>query len=195
MHHAELSFIPSTVTTKSEFWAHVYSQLESLIEGQRGWVSNLSNASALVYHALRSFPPFGVGERAVNWCGFYLEASIFPLANSATATSTPTLYVGPFNGKPACQYIRCIQGKGVCADAFLKRETLVVPNVDEYPGHIACDGETKSELVIPMVQQADGIHRTLGVMDLDCLLSNAFDDEDRIGLEKIAKLLVDGCDW
>ncbi|KAG8844796.1 hypothetical protein FRB96_002824 [Tulasnella sp. 330] len=163
-------------------------------------VSNLANASALVYHALRSFPAFGDGDRAVNWCGFYLEASVFLASSSkpnamAATSRAPVLNLGPFNGKPACLFIQCIPGKSVCADAFLTSETLVVSDVESYPGHIACDGETKSELVVPMVLQSNGERKVLGVMDLDCLALRGFDENDKMGLEKIAKLLIDGCDW
>lgn len=82
--------------------------------------------------------------------------------------------------------------RGVCADAYLQAKTIVVPEVHLYPGHIACDGETKSEIVCPLVLDAT---RVLGVLDLDCLAPNGFDNEDRDGLEKIAKLIVKSCNW
>ena len=107
------------------------------------------------------------------------------------------LLLGPFCGKPACQFIQTAPGKakGVCADAYLQAKTIVVPEVDLYPGHIACDGETKSEIVCPLILDIDGGPRVLGVLDLDCLAPNAFDHEDKVGLEKIAHLIVKACNW
>ena len=107
------------------------------------------------------------------------------------------LLLGPFCGKPACQFIDTTPGKGrgVCADSFTSRKTLVVPNVDAYPGHIACDGGTKSEIVCPLILRTQGREVTLGVFDLDCLAQGGFDDDDKTGLEKIAQLVVDACDW
>jgi len=105
--------------------------------------------------------------------------------------------LGPFCGKPACQFITTAPGKarGVCADAYVQRKTLVVADVDGYPGHIACDGETKSEIVVPLVLEVAGQTIVLGVLDLDCLAIGGFDDEDQAGLEKIAKLVVNACNW
>jgi L-methionine (R)-S-oxide reductase len=77
----------------------------------------------------------------------------------------------------------------------LSHRTIVVPDVDEYPGHIACDGDTKSEIVCPLILKSSGKEVGLGVLDLDCLAQSGFDDDDRTGLEKIAQLVVDACDW
>jgi L-methionine (R)-S-oxide reductase len=101
------------------------------------------------------------------------------------------LLLGPFSGKPACQFIRAQQGKGVCADAFVTQKTVIVGDVEAYPGHIACDGETRSEIVLPIV--VDG--HAIGVLDLDCLARGGFSEEDRAGLESIVKIIVDSCDW
>lgn len=103
------------------------------------------------------------------------------------------LLLGPFCGKPACQFITTTPGKakGVCADAYMQKKTVIVPSVDDYPGHIACDGETKSEIVCPLLY--DG--RSIGVLDLDSLAFGGFDDDDRAGLERIAGLVVNSCDW
>lgn len=111
----------------------------------------------------------------------------------ATDNGKEVLLLGPFCGKPACQFINVSPGKarGVCADAFLQEKTLVVPDVNAYPGHIACDGETKSEIVIPLLVGGNRI----GVLDLDCLELGGFDETDRVGLEKIARLVVNSCDW
>ena len=129
-----------------------------------------------MYNSLLAFPLFGSGDNAVNWCGkqsslvkavlvgqpvrkgFYIHSSYFPYPrNHLPADHTPfhpdTLLLGPFCGKPACQLINVSPAKarGVCADAYLRQSSRLVPNVDAYPGHIACDGETKSELVVPLI--------------------------------------------
>ncbi|KAG8930002.1 hypothetical protein FRC02_004781 [Tulasnella sp. 418] len=213
MPHADSSLVPSSIITKTQFWDHVYNQLESLLDGQRNWVTNLSNASSLVYNSLQSFQEFGNGDRMVNWCGFYLESSIFPGMSSHVAkslTQNPTLLLGPFNGKPACQLIHGTPGRGVCADAFAHEKTVIVEDVNTYPGHIACDGETKSEIVIPLIIQVKDeslqgaedsylvdktTERCIGVMDLDCLAIGGFTDEDKVGLEKLVKLIAESCDW
>ncbi|KAG8214272.1 GAF domain-like protein [Butyriboletus roseoflavus] len=192
MPHADSSLVPPEITSKAEFWIHVRGQLQYLLVDQRHWVTNLANASSLIYNALLAFTPhFGNGDRAVNWCGFYLISSLFPKPrfggvpsrNQSTATTDEnTLFLGPFCGKPACQFISLSpdRGRGVCADAFLQQKIVIVPNVDEYPGHVACDGETKI---------------VLGVLDLDCLVLGGFDEQDKFGLETIADLIVKGCDW
>lgn len=125
--------------------------------------------------------------------GFYLDASLFPGQSSMALGKV--LHLGPFNGRPACQLIRCQAGKGVCADAWAQRRTLVVQSVDDYPGHIACDGETKSEIVIPMLLDREGGPIVLGVMDLDCAALGGFDETDQEGLEKIVQLLIKSCTW
>ncbi|KAG7192186.1 uncharacterized protein KQ657_001900 [Scheffersomyces spartinae] len=135
------------------------------------WVANLSNASSLLWHAYHSL---GIN---VNWTGFYVKNSLNPTE----------LILGPFQGKVACQQIRF--GKGVCGAAAASQETQLVPNVTEFPGHIACDGETKSEIVVPLVR--DGI--TIGVIDLDCLDLEGFDKEDQQYLEKLAQDIVTSC--
>ncbi|PBK95549.1 GAF domain-like protein [Armillaria gallica] len=201
MPHADTSLVPESITTKSEFWAHVHTQLEVLLEGQTSWVSNLANTSSLVFNSLLAFPAhFGKDDdRAVNWCGFYLDSPLFPpLVNQTSTPTSSRLLLGPFCGKPACQFINVSPGKarGVCADAFLKQKTVLVSNVDEYPGHIACDGETKSEIVCPLIiRKEDGEEKVIGVFDLDCLALNGFDEDDRVGLEKIVTLVINSCQW
>ncbi|KAH7909294.1 GAF domain-like protein [Hygrophoropsis aurantiaca] len=216
MPHADASLVPATITSKIEFWDHVHNQLSIVLSGQRNWVTNLSIAASLIYSSLLSFPlHFGGSDRAVNWCGFYLIPVLFPLprfvtkskpadARDSTAVNTididdaiSTIFLGPYCGKPACQYINVSPGRsrGVCADAYLRRQTMLVENVHDYPGHIACDGDTKSEIVCPLILNRDGEDVVLGVLDLDCLAHAGFNDEDQVGLEKIAKLVVDACDW
>jgi L-methionine (R)-S-oxide reductase len=115
-----------------------------------------------------------------------------------THASTRML-LGPFSGKPACQWIEVSpRPRGVCGDAFVKRTTILVPDVQTYPGHIACDGDTKSEIVCPLVLQKGGEDDediALGVLDLDCLAIGGFDEDDQVGLEKIAALIIRSCDW
>jgi len=206
MPHADAATLPSTIDTKAEFWSYVYDQLSHLLEGQQNWISNLANTSSLIYHSLRSYEAFGIGDRSVNWCGFYIASQYMPTPRTVTGANTSTaevLLLGPFSGKPACQFIqvpqtprdeaRFLTGSGVCSDAYYFKKTLLVPVVDDYPGHIACDGETKSELVIPLFSR-DG-SECIGVLDLDCLALNGFEDEDRKGLEAIAKLVGEAGEW
>lgn len=116
---------------------------------------------------------------------------MFPLKPEEIKTSERVLLLGPFSGKPACQFIRAQLGKGVCADAFVSRKTVIVEDVNAYPGHIACDGGTKSEIVLPILVNGE----TIGVLDLDCLAVAGFSDEDQEGLENIVKIITDSCDW
>ncbi|KAG2338866.1 GAF domain-like protein [Suillus weaverae] len=206
MPHADASLVPDSIKTKSEFWTHVHDQLEILVGVQRHWVSNLSNAASLIYSSLQAFPSnFGDGERSVNWCGFYLISSLFPQPRftddasmdpkSQTHASTNML-LGPFSGRPACQWIEVSpRPRGVCGDAFVKRSTVLVPDVLTYPGHIACDGDTKSEIVCPLILRKGGEDIVLGVLDLDCLAIGGFDADDQVGLERIAALIIRSCDW
>jgi len=205
MPHADTSLVPRSINTKTEFWEHVYTQLGSLLEGQRNWVTNLANASSLIFNSLLAFPTyFGSDDnKAVNWCGFYIDSHLFPPPRVTTASDAGTnndrrrLLLGPFCGRPACQFIDVApKPRGVCADGFNKRETVIVADVDLYPSHIACDGETKSEIVCPLLVRRDnGVEEAVGVLDLDCLAVGAFDMEDKAGLEMIVKLIVSACDW
>jgi len=103
----------------------------------------------------------------------------------------PVLLLGPFCGKPACTQIIASAGRGVCADAFASGQPLIVSDVEAYPGHIACDGDTKSEIVLPLIARG----RTVGVLDLDCIAKDAWDEDDREGLKRIAQLVVDRAHW
>ncbi|KAK2464179.1 hypothetical protein APHAL10511_003636 [Amanita phalloides] len=205
MPHADASLVPPSIQSKPEFWQHVYSQLEPLLVDQRCWVSNLSNASSLIYNSLLAFPAYFGDDRskAVNWSGFYIHSRYFPVprltidTNDKAESVQDVLLLGPFCGKPACQFINVENGKarGVCADAYLQLQTVVAPNIDVYPGHIACDGDTKSEIVCPLLLEQDGMVHVLGVLDLDCLSVNGFGDDDKAGLEGITSLIVKSCDW
>ena len=135
-------------------------QAEALTENVPYPVANMANLAALLYTTLEG----------VNWAGFYLAEG-------------DTLVLGPFQGKPACVAIPW--GKGVCGTAAEKNETQLVPDVHRFPGHIACDGASRSEIVVPL--RRDG--KVVGVLDLDSPLPARFTEEDRAGLERIAALL------
>jgi L-methionine (R)-S-oxide reductase len=145
----------------------------------------------------------GLNPNFTYYVGFYIDSALYPLPRYSGVSrfnildASDRLLLGPFCGKPACQFISVTPGKakGVCADAYTQRKTLVVPDVDQYPGHIACDGETKSEIVIPLIYEVDNRFVVLGVLDLDCLAVDGFDEEDREGLENIAKLIVNSSNW
>ena len=141
-------------------------QLKALTQDVPYPVANLANASALLWQELPQ----------INWAGFYqLQGDL--------------LILGPFQGKPAC--IRIPMGKGVCGTAAASGKTVRVDNVHDFPGHIACDAASRSEIVVPLV---DG-ERLLGVLDVDSPLPGRFDEADREGLEALARLLIAGCDW
>lgn len=171
--HADYSTYSSGLT-KEETLQNVIDSYEALSSDTRNWVANLSNCSSLIWHAYHSL---GV---PVNWTGFYVYDK---------DSDVPQLILAPFQGKVACQLIQI--GKGVCGTSAATLETQVVKDVQKFPGHIACDGETKSEIVVPM--HKDG--KVLGVLDLDCLALEGFDEIDREYLEKLVKVVVDTCDW
>lgn len=171
-HHASYSNFSSA--SKKETLEELVLSYTALSTDLTNWVANLSNASSLIWHAYHSL------KLPVNWAGFYV---IDPKVENQ-------LILGPFQGKVACQTIKI--GKGVCGTAANEKLTQVVPNVEEFPGHIACDGETQSEIVVPIVDQ-DGVLR--GVIDIDCLERDAFDEIDKEILEQLAKLIANGNEW
>ncbi len=148
-------------------WKLVQKQAEALLEGERELIPNLANLSALLKESMEE----------LNWVGCYLE-------------KRGELLLGPFQGKPACIHIPW--GKGVCGTAAEQDSVLLVPNVHAFPGHIACDGASRSELVLP-IHSPSG--RVCGVLDLDSPLENRFTEEDAAGLGEIVRLLEKGCDW
>lgn len=150
----------------TERHAVLLQALDSLLQGERDWIANLANASALLMGILPD----------LNWAGFYL-------------CKDNGLVVGPFQGKPAC--VRIAFDRGVCGAAATARRTRVVDDVHAFPGHIACDAASRSEVVVPLLT-ADG--RLLGVMDLDSPLPGRFDAGDARALEAFAARLVAGCD-
>ncbi|KAK3068936.1 hypothetical protein LTR53_013114 [Teratosphaeriaceae sp. CCFEE 6253] len=115
----------------------------------------------------------------VNWAGFYVLDTAVP----------DQLILGPFHGKVACQTIAF--GRGVCGAAAASGETQLVPDVEKFPGHIACDGDSKSEIVVPVVKNGE----VLAIIDVDCAVEEGFDSEDRRQLEQLARLLAESCDW
>lgn len=147
--------------SKAQLYESLLRQIESLCSDEPDLIANAANAAALLYHALPK----------VNWVGFYL-----PYGGE--------LVLGPFQGQPACT--RIAMGKGVCGTAAATRETIIVPNVHEFPGHIACDAASRSEIVVPLVQ-AD---RLIGVLDLDSPHTGRFDAEDQAGLEKLVEVFL-----
>lgn len=151
---------------KKECYKLINSQLEALLENETCVIPNLANASALLGMALTD----------INWVGFYLIQS-------------GELLLGPFQGKPACIHIPI--GKGVCGTAVAANQTLLVPDVHAFPGHIACDSASRSEIVVPI--RVNGTVR--GVLDIDSPLLSRFDDADREGLEAFVRQLEVSCSW
>jgi GAF domain-containing protein len=151
---------------KTTGYRELEAQLRALLADERDPIANLANAAALIFHALPD----------LNWAGFYRLAG-------------NELVLGPFQGRPACVRIRV--GQGVCGTAAAQRETVLVPDVNEFPGHIACDAASRSEIVVPLLRQG----RMLGVLDLDSPVLNRFDAADQAGLEELVATLVAATDW
>jgi GAF domain-containing protein len=152
--------------SSGDLYQDLAASLASLLEGEADALANLSNASALLAEALPR----------INWCGFYLLRG-------------EELVLGPFQGKPAC--VRIPLGKGVCGTAAARRETLVVPDVEKFPGHIACDAASRSEIVVPLMDGA----ALRGVLDVDAPAAGRFDEKDREGLERFVSTLIPLVNW
>jgi len=150
-----------TTPQKPELYRDLARQLAALIAGEPDPIANAANAAALIYYGL----PY------LNWAGFYFR-------NGAE------LVLGPFQGKPAC--VRIPIGTGVCGTAAARGTTVLVPDVHDFPGHIACDPDSRSELVVPLIEDGS----VLGVLDLDSPLLARFDALDRDGCEQLVALLV-----
>lgn len=146
---------------KPELYRDLALELEGLLDGERDATANAANAAAAIYHSLP----------ALNWAGFYFLRG-------------DELVLGPFQGRPAC--VRIPLGRGVCGTAAERRETILVPDVEAFPGHIACDSASRSELVVPLLR--DG--RLLGVLDLDSPDLARFDSEDQAGCEALMHVIV-----
>jgi L-methionine (R)-S-oxide reductase len=151
--------------SKTDFYKSLTSQLYHLLEGERDFLANTANFSALLFNTMPD----------VNWVGFYFYKG-------------GGLVLGPFQGKPAC--VRIAIGKGVCGTAAEKMKTVVVKNVHEFPGHIACDSASNSEIVVPLIKQG----KLIGVLDIDSPQLARFDEEDKAGLENLVELLISSSD-
>ncbi|CCD23701.1 L-methionine (R)-S-oxide reductase NDAI_0C00400 [Naumovozyma dairenensis CBS 421] len=171
-HHANYSIF-SPESSREETLEFLLVSYESLAKEQTNWVCNLANAASLIWHAYKAL------QVNVNWAGFYVTDK----------TKQNELILGPFQGKPACQTI--IFGKGVCGTAASTQRTQLIPDVNKFPGHIACDGETKSEIVVPILDLQTA--ETLAVIDLDCLDFEGFNEIDQKYLEKLAILISKTC--
>ncbi|TCP55542.1 GAF domain-containing protein [Tumebacillus sp. BK434] len=147
--------------TREENYEVVIRQAEALFDGENDLIANLANASALLNQFLET----------INWVGFYLMKD-------------GELVLGPFQGLPAC--VRIPIGKGVCGTAAERRETVLVAYVHEFPGHIACDAASQSEIVVPILVNGE----LLGVLDIDSPIQNRFDELDQKYLEQFVEALV-----
>jgi GAF domain-containing protein len=151
--------------SKQALYGDLLEQANALFEGEHDFIANAANLAALLFHSLPD----------LNWAGFYFAKE-------------ECLVLGPFQGKPAC--VRIALGKGVCGTAARDRKTIVVPDVDKFPGHIACDSASKSEIVIPLLR----FGRVIGVLDLDSPNLSRFDEDDRRGLEALADVFLNAAD-
>lgn len=151
---------------KDQLYKYMNIKLVGLLDSEEDWLSNLSNASALIWLLVKD----------INWAGFYLYKN-------------DVLKLGPFQGKPACTTIEL--DKGVCGAAARTRETQLVKNVHDFPGHIACDCASQSEVVVPIIVN----DKVIGVLDIDAPIIGRFDEEDRLGFEKFVATLVKMINW
>jgi len=152
---------------KTKFYQLLTKQLTSLLAGERYWVSNLSQFSALLNTSLED----------INWVGFYLSKK------------GGSLVLGPFQGNVACVNIPF--GKGVCGTSAAEKRTLLVEDVEQFSGHIACDSRSRSEIVVPLLAH----ERLVGVLDIDSPNLNRFDSDDASGLQSLVEVLIDSTDW
>src|SRR6266404_7329515 len=152
---------PAMTASKPDLYRDLAEQLAALLAGEADRIANAANMAALIYHGLPD----------LNWAGFYFRRGA-------------ELVLGPFQGKPAC--VRIPIGRGVCGTAAARAATVLVPDVHDFPGHIACDPESRSELVVPLIDAG----AVLGVLDLDSPLLARFDELDRDGCEQLLALLL-----
>lgn len=161
---------------KPRAYRELARDLAALLAGERDWIANAANAAALIFSALPD----------LNWAGFYVPVR--------AAGGTRELIVGPFQGRPAC--VRIPIGDGVCGTAAVRRETIVVPDVNAFDGHIACDSASRSEIVVPLLHTGvSGAAAFVGVLDVDSPRLARFDDADRAGLEALAAIITAASDW
>lgn len=159
-------FKPATAASKAELYADLLAAADGLTAGERDGVANMANVAALLWEFLSD----------VNWTGFYRVVA---------GKHGGELVLGPFAGRPAC--IRIPFGQGICGAAAASGETQLVPDVHAFPGHIACDAVSRSELVVPVLREG----RVVAVIDLDGPELARFDEEDAAGIEALARLLAD----
>jgi L-methionine (R)-S-oxide reductase len=148
--------------SKTYLYRDLAKELAALLADEPDRIANAANMTALIYHGLSD----------LNWVGFYFCRGA-------------ELVLGPFQGRPAC--VRIPLGKGVCGTAASRAATILVPDVHDFPGHIACDPASRSELVVPLIEAGE----ILGVLDLDSPLVGRFDDIDQAGCEQLVALFVD----
>ena len=153
--------------SKQELYRYMNMKLLGILSAEPDWLANLCNAAALMNQLLDE----------INWVGFYLQKG------------ETELILGPFQGKPACVHL--YYGKGVCGTAAESKEIQLVPDVHAFEGHVACDADSRSEIVLPLI--VDG--QVVGVLDIDSPVLNRFDEEDAEGLSKIVKTLVEHLNW
>ena len=155
-------------TNKTVFYADLNKQLGGLLDGERDFIANAANLSALVFLMLPD----------LNWVGFYLMRG-------------NELILGPFQGKPACVRIPVLpQPRGVCGAAAFERRTQLIANVHDFPGHIACDSASNSEIVVPLIVG----DKLVGVLDIDSPTLGRFDRDDKAGIEKMVRTFLDMTD-
>ncbi|GAA6026957.1 hypothetical protein JCM8097_005994 [Rhodosporidiobolus ruineniae] len=203
MPHADSLALPDTVVDKPTFYQHVADTLEALLapsspeDPAQNFITCCSNAASLLFGSYENYSAaFGREDgKRVNWAGFYFLPSLLSRSPSSASSSTSPLtqlLLGPFHGRPACLSVSLVSTAsrpvGVCAAGFLGRETVLVPDVNKRPGHIACDGVTQSEVVVPVVvkrkdEQGGEVEEVVGVLDIDCEAVEAFDEQDKDGLE------------
>jgi GAF domain-containing protein len=150
---------------KPTYYEQLVDELAALLAGERDPIANAANTAALLYRRLE----------AVNWAGFYFRQG-------------DELVLGPFQGKPAC--VRIALGRGVCGTAALRQETVVVPDVHAFPGHIACDAASHSEVVVPILRG----DRVIGVLDIDSPVLGRFDAGDGTGLQQVVAAFCQATD-
>jgi len=156
----------SAASTPAERYEELAGQARALLQGERDQTANAANLASLIFHTLPE----------LNWAGFYWHKG-------------RELVLGPFQGKPAC--VRIAMGRGVCGTAARERHTILVPDVNAFPGHIACDAASASEIVLPIVKGT----RLIGVLDLDSPRPARFQEVDARGLEEVVRIFLDATDF
>lgn len=154
-----------SASDKPDFYRELVQQLEGLLHGERDAIANAANLSALLFDAMPR----------LNWAGFYLMRG-------------GELVLGPFQGKPAC--VRIPVGRGVCGTSVARRESILAEDVHAFPGHIACDAASRSELVVPLIRDGE----VIGVIDLDSPEPGRFDADDQAGIEAIVNIYLEASD-